>query len=140
MITLEVKKHKLELYTSSRETPIRRYHTLQKNLMIDSGIGSSMDDVVKHYSKIEQFISADKIPEAKVELSNLRMNLFAILQGYDTTAMSFACLIHSIDGQPCEDLSDEGLLKTIETLKDIGVTYAEIEKQLNDTKKKSKQN
>lgn len=140
MRTVKIGTNTIELYSSARELPIKRYHELQKNLLVDSGIGSTMEDVVKHYSNINAFLEHEKIQEAKVEMNNLNMNLYAMMSRYNTKSLSFATLVTKINGVPCNDLTDEGLMATVRLLEQTGITYDKLETELQESKKKSSPN
>lgn len=99
-----------------------------------------MDDVTGHFGKINSFLQMEKLQEAKVEMNNLRMNLFAMLNKINTKSLCFACLIVSIDGEQRNDLSDDGLKTTVSMIEKTGITYEEIESELSASKKKSKTN
>jgi len=99
-----------------------------------------IDDVIRHYNKVNTFLSMDKTQEAKVEMHNLHMNLYAMMEKYNTKSLSFACLVTEINGNKRDDISDEGLMETVRMLEKTGITYEDLTNTLNESKKKSKPN
>ncbi len=124
------------MYTDIREMPIKRYIEFQKQLLIDAGIGSNMQDVSKHFQKLFTYLNHENLKEAVEESQNLYKNIYAVLNGHNTKLNSFSCLISSVDGEYRNDLTDEGIEHTGELLKEKGITWGEIDTQLEEVKKK----
>lgn len=103
------------LYDSIDELPIKNFQKYNKYLLIDAGIGSTVDDVDRHISRIARYINSDK-KLAMQELQNMRQNLYMINNGISPKYLAFAALIHSIDGKRVEDLSDDNLKSILEDL------------------------
>ena len=51
MKTVKIGKHTVELYDTIEELPVIRFHKYQKYLLVDSGIGSTIEDFDKHIEK-----------------------------------------------------------------------------------------
>lgn len=134
MKTAKVGKHIIELFDNIEELPITRFHKYQKYLLIDSGIGGTIADFDKHIEKVRRYLSKNNIQMAERELANLRQNVFMIQSGIMPKHMAFACLVNSIDGKPCNDLSDDSIQKIVERLSDA--PNGEITDQLDSVKKK----
>lgn len=109
----------VEVYDSIEEMPITRWHKYQKFALIDGGIGSDLSSLDAHISRIVAFLKRKDAEKAITEIQNLRQNIFFIQQGIDPHLLSCACLIKSIDGKPCDDLTEEGLKKTIDKICDV---------------------
>jgi hypothetical protein len=122
MKEVELKGHKVTLYTSIEELPMARFHKYNKCLLIDAGIGSDMSSVDGHIERVVRYVRADKREDAGKELENLRQNIYMILQGMSPSHLSFACLVASIDGKDCTDMSDEGLQRIVDLLGDVPVS------------------
>lgn len=118
MRTINIKNKILKVYDSIDEMPIVNFQKYNKYLLIDSGIGSSVDDIDAHISKIARFIKVDK-DKAIQELQNMRTNLIMISSGISPKYLAFASLIHSIDGKKVDDLSDENLSSILSSLKTV---------------------
>lgn len=126
--------HKVRLYQSIEELPMQRFHRYNKYLLVDAGVGSDIQDFDNHIERVVRYIKNGERDNAAKELENMRMNVYLILQEQGVRDMSFACLVESIDGKPCDDLSEEGLRETLRTLG--GVPRKDVASELGATKKK----
>lgn len=128
-----IKNKIYKLYDSIDEMPIVNFQKYNKFLLLDSGIGSDIDSVDVHLLNLVKLIKTDKA-KASQELQNLRQNLYMIVSEISPKYCAFAALIHSIDGEKVEDLSDENLKKII---KDINtVKHSKLVELLLKIKKK----
>lgn len=109
----------IRVYDSIDEMPIINFQKYNKYLLIDSGIGSDADDIDAHIIKIAKFIKANNSKKALQELQNMRQNMYMVNNEISPKYLAFAALIHSIDGKEVNDLSDDGLKKLLEDLKNI---------------------
>lgn len=116
MRTEVINGHKVKFYETIDETPIKNYHLMNKYLMIDSDIGSNMSDVDRHMKDSLLFLEAGDIEKAKEELLNLRQLFWLVMEEKNVTHLSFVCIIHSIDGEIIEDLSERNLRDVLKTL------------------------
>lgn len=119
MKSLLVNKKIVRVYDSIDEMPIVNFQKYNKYLLIDSGIGSDADDIDAHIVKIAKFIKANNNKKALQELQNMRQNMYMVNNEISPKYLAFAALIHSIDGKEVNDLSDDGLKKLLQDLKDI---------------------
>ena len=119
MRTVELNGHNVLLYSSIEELPMARFHKYNKCLLVDAGIGSDMSSVDGHIERIVRYIKADKREDAGKELDNMRQNIYMVMQGMNPSHLSFACLVASIDGKECTDMSDEGLQRIVDMLGDV---------------------
>ena len=129
--------HKVRLYQSIEELPMVRFHKYNRYLLVDAGIGSDIQDFDNHIERMIRYIRNGERDNAAKELENLRLNVYLILSEQGVKDMSFACLVESIDGKPCDDLSEEGLRETLQTLG--GVPRKDVAAELEATKKKIEQ-
>lgn len=108
-------KHKVKIYDSIDELPIIRFHKYNKYMLIDSGVGSDLEDADGRFVRAMKFIKSD--PELAIkELQNLRQLLHLISETINPTHLAFATLVAEIDGEPRTDLSDTGLSEVIRIL------------------------
>lgn len=119
MKSLLINKKIVRVYDSIDEMPIVNFQKYNKYLLIDSGIGSDADDIDAHIVKIAKFIKANNNKKALQELQNMRQNMYMVNNEISPKYLAFAALIHSIDGKEVKDLSDDGLKKLLQDLKDI---------------------
>lgn len=125
---------KVRLYDSIDSLPIERFHVYNRMLLVDSGIGSDISDFDAHIEKVVRYIRKGDNDNAAKEMENLRQNVYMVLEGQNVQHMSFACLVESIDGKPCSDLSPEGLKQVLERLG--GAPKHDITSSLDEVKKK----
>ena len=130
-----IKGKEIMLYESIDEMPIANFQKYNKCLLIDSGIGSNIDDIDNHIVKIARYIKSNKESAIK-ELKNMRQNLIMISSGISPKYLAFAALIHSIDGKALTDLSDTNLSSILESFKEVKHSWlvdllAKIKKKIN---------
>lgn len=116
MKTVEIGGKRVELYDSIEEMPITRFHKYSKMSLIDAGIGSDITDFDRHIAKAMALAKGKNPSDAAVELENLRQSVYFIQNNLSPKHLSFAALVKSIDGMPCDDLSDGGLQRVVDEL------------------------
>lgn len=119
MKNLLINKKIVQVYDSIDEMPIVNFQKYNKYLLIDSGIGSDADDIDAHIVKIAKYIKSNNNKKALQELQNMRQNIYMINSEISPKYLAFAALIHSIDGKEVNDLSDDGLKKLLQDLKEV---------------------
>lgn len=117
MKTFVIGRNTVKVYDSVDEMPIVNFQKYNKYLLIDSGIGSDVDDIDSHVTRIAKFIKAGDNKKALQELQNMRQNLYMVSSEVSPKHLAFAALIHSINGKELTDLSDEGLKEALDKLK-----------------------
>lgn len=115
MKKIKVNGHDIEIYDSIDEMPIVRFQKYNKYLLIDSGVGSDMQDVMGHIDKIAIYMRKDQ-KMATIELQNLKQNIYLMQNEVSPKHLAFAVLVKRIDGQEMNDLSDTGLHHVLEIL------------------------
>jgi hypothetical protein len=129
------KATKITLYSSVKELPITLSKKFQHFMLQDIGIGNTIESIDDHLERVFMFMHADKKEEAMEEAKNLRYNLFSMLAEWDFKALSFACLIKCVNGEPVEDRSPEGLNALLDRLSTEGLTVGMVDELLSDVKK-----
>lgn len=119
MKNLTVNKKTVSVYDSIDEMPIINFQKYNKYLLIDSGIGSDVDDIDAHIARIAKFIKSNNAKKALQELQNMRQSMYMVNSEISPKYLAFAALIHSIDGEEVNDLSDDGLKNVLAKLKEI---------------------
>ena len=71
MKPVNIGKHVVELYDSIEELPVIRYHKYQKYLLVDSGIGATIEDFDKHIEKVRRYCMIGDTSNAQKELENM---------------------------------------------------------------------
>lgn len=121
MVTLKVGKHTVEVYDAIDELPIVRFQKYQKLLLIDAGVGGDINAFDQRLERAGRFLAEGKLEQAQKELANLRQNVFLIQNEISPQYRAFAVLVKSVDGKECGDISDDGLQRILELLKDAPV-------------------
>lgn len=119
MKSLLINNKVVKVYDSIDEMPIINFQKYNKYLLIDSGIGSDSDDIDAHIVKIAKYIKANDNKKALQELQNMRQNIYMVNSEISPKYLAFAALIHSVDGKEVNDLSDSGLKKLLQDLKEV---------------------
>lgn len=134
MKTVKIGKHTVEMFDTIEELPVTRFHKYQKYLLVDSGIGSTIEDFDKHIEKARRFLMLNDADNAQKELENLRQCVYMVQNGLSPQHLAFACFVFSIDGVQCKELTDDALKKVVEMFADT--PYEELTDQLGAVKKK----
>lgn len=133
MKTIKVGLKSVEIYDAIEELPISRFHKFNKMVLVDAGIGSDLSDFDNHIERAIRFSKTN--PEVTaIELQNLRQNVYFIQSGISPKMLAFCVLVKSINGNPCNDLSDDGLTALQKEFEDM--PFNELTAQLEAVKKK----
>ena len=111
----KVNKHTVELYDSIDEMPIQRFQKYNKYLLIDSGVGSDVQDIINHIDRAKTYIRANPAM-AVTEMENMRQAIYLVTDELSPKYMAFAVLVHKIDGKEMNDMSDAGLKNVLSIL------------------------
>ena len=126
--------HKVTMYDDINELPIVRFQQYNKMLMIDAGLGETVDAFDAHLARVGEYIKHGEMENANREIDNVRQTLWNVQNGLTPHFMSLIPLIAEIDGEPNNDMSDDGIKATYEKLKHV--TLGEYEKASKEVKKK----
>lgn len=136
MTTIELPSGaRLKLYATIKEMPVSLFNLMQGYLLQDSGIGSTMEDVDKHFQQLDALLSAGKLEEAVTERENLHYNLYAMFEGISFQSLAFGCFIYSIDKEVIDDYSEDNIKLLLDDLSAKGLTIGMVEEQLEQLKK-----
>lgn len=116
MVEKEINGHKVKIYEAIDELNINRFHRFQKYLLVDAGVGADIAAFDRHTERARVYMMQGKTDLAATEFENLRQCVYLIQQGINPKHRAFAVLVASIDGEPCDDLSDSGLDRVLERL------------------------
>ena len=121
----------IKIFSSASEMSMFRYNEFQKLLILESG---DLDFVAE---RAESFIKDGKYDDALIELANLKQALSNVKNGLAYTSMAFACLVSSVAGIACTDITADGLNATLLLLAKYNLSQGEIFEHVEDVKKKS---
>jgi len=140
MKTERIGKHTIERYDSIDEMPTERFFTYNRMLLLDSGIGGDMEAIDGHITKIMGYVTRDKKEEATQELMNMRSSFYFVIENMNPKHLSFAALVHRIDGKLMTDFSDENLRNLVKQFSQWGANRGFYERAIEAVKKKFKTN
>ena len=129
--------YKLRLYTSIAELPADRYQAYNLGILTDLNIGSSVEDIDKHYLRIYEYAQREDVKAIMDEAQNMRQCMMLIVSKSNPKMHSFVSLIESIDGKPLGILDEETVTDVINKLSsEKGLTMKIIDEFLAFFKKK----
>lgn len=131
-------KHKIERFDNIDEIPTERFFTYNRMLLLDSGIGGDMEAIDNHISRIAGFVARDKKKEATQELMNMRSSFYFVIENLNPKHLSYAALVHKVDGVLVTDFSDDNLRKLTKDFSDWGASRGFFEVAIEAVKKKFK--
>ena len=140
MIRLLKRKKLIEFYDSIEEMPHRNYMKFNKEMMRQNEVGNDETDVLKRIERAMSFINAGSSDKAFKELSNARMSYTYANAELHPRGLALASMVKTIDGQPQNDLTSDGLRKVLVVLQDEGITKKEVETISEQIKKKWSEN
>jgi hypothetical protein len=129
-------KTKLEFYSSIEELPLERFNAFNKYVMLDSELGSNVQDFDKTILRINEFMLKDMKDEASRELQNVRFVINNVLTMNNVKGLAFASMIKTINGKELTDYSETNLKRVLKDLSDDGLTVGEVIKETSEVKKK----
>lgn len=136
MIDVKVGKYKLKMYESINELPVERYHMYNKMLMVDAGVGSTIESFDLHIEKVLRFMK-DKPDLAAKELENLRQNVYLLQERLSPRNLAFCALVAEVNGKPQDDITSGGLKRLAKKFdkviqKDIDDILSDVKKKISD--------
>lgn len=133
MRTVKIGELTVELFDSIDELNVCRFHKYNKMLLVDSGIGSDLVDFDNHVERAMRFIKTN-VELAMAELDNLRQLVYFIHSEVSPKHLAFCVLVKSINGEPCNDLSDDALQNMLKRFAEF--PNIELTAQMEAVKKK----
>lgn len=128
-------KHKVKIYDSIDEMTVARYHRWNQMMVLNEGIGLTPEGLNGRLANVSRLIDAERADAAKVELHNIAVALSVARAGADMQTRALAATVAEIDGEPTDDLTNDGLDKTVARLQEI-ITKGERDGILDAVKKK----
>lgn len=122
MFERQIGGHKVTLYDNIEDLPIVQFHRYGKFLLVEGGVGDTIQDIDRHITRVANFLDDKK--KAVQELMNLRHCLYVVATEQDIRTKATLCLVKSVDGQEWTDFSDSGLQRLYELLN--GATVKEL--------------
>lgn len=133
MRELQVNKVKLLLYTDIDQMPADRFSKVNKYWMLSDDLGSSFEDIdAIHINRI--LLCINEPEKLKKVVDSLRVLIHNIINEVNPESLAFASLIHSIDGVPVTDLSEDNLKRVIKYLSEKGLTRDVLKKKSKEVR------
>ena len=117
METKTIGKKEVKLYTDIEEIPITRYSKFNKYMVLNEEVGHNFSDADAHFSKIYALINSPA--KLKTQLDNFRQLVYSLDKEQNFLNMAYACLVYSIDGIKCDDLTVSGINETLSKLTEL---------------------
>jgi hypothetical protein len=136
MLRKKINKIDVEFYNSIEEMPHVRYMKFNKELIRANEVGTGTIDLIKRVNRAIGYLKADQHENAQKEMLNLKLNINYIEHEIDPKSFALACVVKSIDGELCDDITTDGLKLVIDKLQKAGITKKDVDKNVDDIKKK----
>lgn len=128
-------KHRVKIYDSIDEMTVARYHRWNQMMVLNEGVGLTVDGLNSRLANVANLIDAERTDAAKIELHNIAVALSVTRAGADMQTRALAATIAEIDGEVVDDLTSDGIEKTVKRLQGI-ITKGERDGILGAVKKK----
>lgn len=141
MTTLTLPTCTLTIHDSPRTLPESRRTEHDYYALLESGVGSSLDDIDRHFETMVGLIGSDEPDAQLTAINNCRLLFNKILErDYSPYSLAFSCLIDSVNGEPWADYSPEGLARLDKHLSALKLASADIYEAWQASKKNSTPN
>lgn len=125
----------VELYETIDEMPILRKHLFDKFLIMDSGMGSTMQDVEVRLQKLDVFLVEKNFDKALAERKNLHHTIFNGMAQINFKSLAFAALVYKVKGKKVQ-VDNESQAEEALTLIAPLVNFGDVAEFTNEVKKK----
>lgn len=129
--------HTFLIYDSITEFPVENFFKFNLNVALQAGIGGDMNSVMARNKELREWIRRGRKKDAMQALSNMENTIMAIMSGIDPESNAFVCCVHSCDGVPVDDLSQEGMTRCLKQWSKKGLTIGKVKEWLEEVKKNS---
>lgn len=136
MDIIKTSQAKITIFNSLDELTVERWFEFQYWCLHDEGIGD-LNNLPQQFNRLDNYLAAGDAKNALNVRRNIQFNFFFGLQKLSPVSMAFACLVKEIDGMPCDDLSEDGLRKTVEKIKASKYNMSLLRKAIDYIKKKT---
>jgi len=113
MKTLEISNHKIELYDSINEMPIKRYNLMNLYILKDAGIGATAQDISEKFKTFFNLLKQKDYKGLQIEATNIAFSLNAVIENISFNHNSFLCFVYSIDGEIITGIENEATCKEL---------------------------
>jgi hypothetical protein len=136
VVTIETPAKKpIQVGNDPREISAARYLKFNQAWTKETGLGSDVHNIDSALRKLGLFIQEGATVAAQHAYTNLVQGLVALEDAVPLKALVLATVTLRIGDTPCEDLSDEGLLKTAEAILATGIMQDDLVEAVEAVKK-----
>ena len=133
---VDINDNTIEFYDDIDDFPAilnNRAHiyAVQKN-----GIGSTIDDVNKFFSKLDYYLAEGKTNEAIAIRKNMQQTFYNNMEGINHDDLVLACFVKSINNELPTGFMDSDISKTSKKLLSTGITRKYVDELIRTLKKK----
>ena len=118
MKTVKIGRHTVDIFDDIETMPVVRYQKFNQYLVLATGIGNDISAIKEKLSSIMRLMNSD-VKKASKEVENLYQTFYFIQYNIDPMSLAYGILIGAIDGEPCDDLSEDGVKKTLAKLEEL---------------------
>lgn len=136
MKTVTLNGNVLELHDDITEIVITRFQALNRYAVVDAGVGADIASFDLHLQNIVRLAIAGDNAGMKKEVENIRQCLHLVLSGHNPELLSFACMVHSVNGVACTGESEPELTAVLKQLARKGLTIGKVRMWAREVKKK----
>ncbi|RPD50057.1 hypothetical protein DNI29_04470 [Hymenobacter sediminis] len=122
------------VYDDVRAIPASRYQRFSAKYL-EYSMGTNIFAAESHLSRMALFLGQNNTEAVKLEFNQLVRSFSAVQEEASGPAIVLSSLVASIDGRPCSDLTDTGLMETARLLLEAGATQGQILDTLEEAKK-----
>jgi hypothetical protein len=113
---------------------MERYVLFQMYSLIDNQAAAKTESIRHNLSKIMKI--AEKDPEAVARLAQSSLVALDFIEtNVSPESLYFACLVKKVNGETRDDISEEGLKKTVDLIAKRGFIYKILESAFSSAKK-----
>lgn len=131
-----MKEGNVVLYDDIEKAPHQRYFKFNQYLAMAAETGENWEDLMTRVQRANGYFANDDKQSGFKELSNMLMAFNFIKQGFSPTAMAYAVQVKSINGVERTDISEKGLIETLEELNKVGISFNDFKIETERVKKK----
>ncbi|GAB4042588.1 hypothetical protein [Spirosoma litoris] len=136
MHTLTLPRGVIELHDSPRKLPESRRVEFDYYSLIESGIGSSIQDIDRHFEPLMLILGSDDLQAQTNAVNNIRYLFFGLLhKQISPKSLAFAALVETVNGKRWDDYTEEGLQGLVLKLSQMGLTQEIIDEVLPELRK-----
>lgn len=124
---------KIEIYDDIDSMPYENYLHFQRNLILDSAVGSDFKDIASDFQGLKSILTRKDLDRELIEskVNNLFQRFIYSVSNFSYKSLSFACLLKNQ-----KEFDKDSLQKSINYLEGLGVTNKDITEITEQVKKK----